>query len=159
MIRTVVTVFAPRETILTPQNLTIIMSDAKTRPTDASVEEFLKAVEHPQRREDGFELVEMMKEITNEAPTMWGPSIVGFGSYHYKYESGREGDMPLTGFSPRKRSLTVYIMSGFEEYEDLLDKLGKHKIGKSCLYINKLSDVDKGVLKKIIKKSLKEIDR
>ena len=135
------------------------MSEPKTRPTGASVEKFLKAVEHPQRREDGFELLKMMKEITNEEPTMWGPSIVGFGSYHYKYESGREGDMPLTGFSPRKRSLTVYIMSGFEEYIDLLDKLGKHKIGKSCLYINKLADVDKSVLKKIIKKSLKEINR
>ncbi|MFW9847068.1 MAG: DUF1801 domain-containing protein [Candidatus Thorarchaeota archaeon] len=85
--------------------------------------------------------------------------MVGFGSYHYKYESGREGDMPLTGFSPRKQSLTVYIMSGFEEYEDLLSKLGKHKIGKSCLYINKLADVDKDVLKRIIKKSLKQIDR
>ncbi|MFX0054415.1 MAG: DUF1801 domain-containing protein [Candidatus Hermodarchaeota archaeon] len=135
------------------------MSEAKTRPTDASVEDFLKDVEHPQRREDGFELLEMMKEITNEEPIMWGPSIIGFGSYHYKYESGREGDMPLTGFSPRKKSLTVYIMSGFEEYKDLLDKLGKHKIGKSCLYINKLADVDKNVLKKIIKKSLKRFDR
>ncbi|MHA2005103.1 MAG: DUF1801 domain-containing protein [Candidatus Thorarchaeota archaeon] len=116
-------------------------------------------MEHPQRREDGFELLKMMKEITNEEPTMWGASIVGFGSYHYKYESGREGDMPLTGFSPRKRSLTVYIMSGFEEYKDLLDKLGKHKIGKACFYINKLADVDTTVLKKIIKKSLKRIDR
>lgn len=135
------------------------MSEAKTRPTDASVEDFLKSVEHPQKREDGFELLEMMKEITNEEPIMWGPSIIGFGSYHYKYESGREGDMPLTGFSPRKKSLTVYIMSGFEEYKDLLDKLGKHKIGKSCLYINKLADVDKNVLKKIIKKSLKRFDR
>jgi len=135
------------------------MSEAKTRPTDASVEAFLNAVEHPQRREDGFELLEMMKELTSEEPTMWGPSIVGFGTYHYKYESGREGDMPLTGFSPRKKNLTVYIMSGFEEYKDLLDKLGKHKIGKSCLYINKLADVDKNVLKKIIKKSLKRIDR
>ncbi|MHA2193219.1 MAG: DUF1801 domain-containing protein [Candidatus Thorarchaeota archaeon] len=151
--------FVARETVLSPYDLTIIMSKPKTRPTEVNVEDFLKAVEHPQRREDGFELLKMMKEITNEEPTMWGPSIVGFGSYHYKYESGREGDMPLTGFSPRKRSLTVYIMSGFEEYKDLLDKLGKHKIGKSCLYINKLADVDTTVLKKIIKKSLKRIDR
>ncbi|MHA2209901.1 MAG: DUF1801 domain-containing protein [Candidatus Thorarchaeota archaeon] len=132
------------------------MSENKTKPTDASVEDFLEAVEHPQRREDGLALLEIMKEITEEEPTMWGPSIVGFGSYHYKYESGREGDMPITGFSPRKSSLTVYIMSGFEEYTDLLDKLGKHKIGKSCLYINKLADVDKGVLTAIIKKSIKE---
>ena len=135
------------------------MSEAKTRRTGASVQAFLKAVEHPQRREDGFELLEMMKEITNEEPMMWGPSIVGFGSYHYKYESGREGDMPLIGFSPRKRSLSLYITSEFEECTDLLDKLGKHKIGKSCLYINKLADVDKSVLKKMIKKSLKRIDR
>jgi hypothetical protein len=135
------------------------MGEPKTRPTEVNVEDFLKTVEHPQRREDGFELLKMMKEITNEEPTMWGASIVGFGSYHYKYESGREGDMPLTGFSPRKRSLTVYIMSGFEEYKDLLDKLGKHKIGKACFYINKLADVDTTVLKKIIKKSLKRIDR
>lgn len=132
------------------------MSDVKTKPTDASVEDFLNSVEHPQRREDSFELLEMMKEITREEPTMWGPSIVGFGSYHYKYESGREGDMPLTGFSPRKRSLTVYIMSGFEGYNDLLEKLGKHKTGKSCLYINKLEDVDRSVLKKIINQSIEQ---
>ncbi|MFW9967452.1 MAG: DUF1801 domain-containing protein [Candidatus Thorarchaeota archaeon] len=132
------------------------MSDVKTKPTDASVEDFLNSVEHPQRREDSFELLEMMKEITREEPTMWGPSIVGFGSYHYKYESGREGNMPLTGFSPRKRSLTVYIMSGFEGYNDLLEKLGKHKTGKSCLYINKLEDVDRSVLEKIISQSIEQ---
>jgi hypothetical protein len=132
------------------------MSDLKTKPTNASVDEFLNAVEHPQRREDGFELLRMMKEITKEEPTMWGPSIVGFGSYHYKYESGREGEMPITGFSPRKKSLTVYIMSGFEKYQHLLEKLGKHKTGKSCLYINKLEDVDWVVLKEIIRKSVEQ---
>jgi len=132
------------------------MSDLKTKPTNASVDEFLNSVEHPQRREDGFELLRMMKEITKEEPTMWGPSIVGFGSYHYKYESGREGEMPITGFSPRKKSLTVYIMSGFEKYQHLLEKLGKHKTGKSCLYINKLEDVDWVVLKEIIRKSVEQ---
>ncbi len=132
------------------------MSDLKTKPTNASVDEFLNSVEHPQRREDGFELLRMMKEITKEEPTMWGPSIVGFGSYHYKYESGREGEMPITGFSPRKKSLTVYIMSGFEKYQHLLEKLGKHKTGKSCLYINKLEDVDRVVLKDIIRKSVEQ---
>jgi hypothetical protein len=132
------------------------MSDLKTKPTNASVDEFLNSVEHPQRREDGFELLRMMKEITKEEPTMWGPSMVGFGSYHYKYESGREGEMPITGFSPRKKSLTVYIMSGFEKCQHLLEKLGKHKTGKSCLYINKLEDVDWVVLKEIIRKSVEQ---
>ncbi|MHA1935482.1 MAG: DUF1801 domain-containing protein [Candidatus Thorarchaeota archaeon] len=121
------------------------------------MEDFLNAVEHPQKREDGFELLKMMKEITKEKPTMWGPSIVGFGSYHYKHKTGREGDMPITGFSPRKRNLTVYVMLGFEEYSDLLDKLGKHKLGKSCLYINKLADVDATVLQQIISKSVKQL--
>ncbi|MFX1367140.1 MAG: DUF1801 domain-containing protein [Promethearchaeota archaeon] len=129
------------------------MSENKTQPTNASVKGFLKAVEHPQRREDGFELLEMMKEVTNEEPIMWGPSIVGFGSYHYKYASGREGDWLKTGFSPRKQSLTIYIMEGFAEYDDLLKKLGEYKTGKSCLYINKLADVDRDVLREIIKKS------
>ena len=132
----------------------ISMSENKTKPTDAKVEDFLNAVEHPTRKKDGFELMKIMKEITKEKPVMWGPSIVGFGSHHYKTKSGREGDMPQTGFSPRKASLTVYIMPGFEEFDDLLGKLGKHKIGKSCLYINKLADVDIDVLKQIIKRSL-----
>ncbi len=133
------------------------MSEPKTRPTDAKVKDFLDAVEHPQRREDGLELLKIMGEITNEEPVMWGPSIVGFGSYHYKYESGREGDMPVTGLSPRKSSLSVYIMTGFDEYSDLLGKLGKHRVGKSCLYINKLADVDISVLKEIIKRSVERL--
>ena len=132
----------------------ISMSENKTRPTDVKVEDFLNAVEHPTRKQDGFELLKIMKKITKEKPVMWGPSIVGFGSYHYKYATGREGDMPRTGFSPRKGNLTIYIMPGFEEYGDLLEKLGKHKLGKSCLYINKLADVDIDVLKQIIERSL-----
>ena len=133
------------------------MSELKTKPTDVKVEDFLDSVEHPQRKADGFELLRIMREITNEEPVMWGPSIVGFGSYHYKYESGREGDMPVTGFAPRKQSLSLYIMSGFDEYENLLEKLGKHKVGKSCLYINKLADVDISVLKELIRKSVKKL--
>ncbi|MEZ4595163.1 MAG: DUF1801 domain-containing protein [Chloroflexota bacterium] len=126
------------------------MSENKTRPTDERVTDFLNNVEHPTRREDGFKLLEMMAEITGETAVMWG-SIVGFGSYHYKYESGREGDMPLIGFSPRKQSMTVYIMPGFEAYDELLGQLGKHKIGKACLYINKLADVDETALRQLIK--------
>jgi hypothetical protein len=133
------------------------MSESKTRPTDVKVEDFLNAVKHPRRKADGCELLRIMREITNEEPVMWGPSIVGFGSYHYKYESGREGDMPVTGFSPRKQSLSLYIMSGFDEYEDLLEKLGKHRVGKSCLYINKLADVDISVLKELIRKSVEKL--
>lgn len=129
------------------------MSENKTRPTDLNVVEFLNGVEHKTRRADGLTLLEMMKEITGEEAVMWGTSIVGFGSYHYKYESGREGDMPLVGFSPRKQSMTVYIMPGFDEYDEMLSELGKHKIGRSCLYINKLADVDENVLRKLVKHS------
>jgi hypothetical protein len=128
------------------------MSENKTKPTDQNVIDFLNNVEHKTRRQDGFTLMEMMQEVTGEQAVMWG-SIVGFGSYHYKYESGREGDMPFIGFSPRKQSMTVYIMPGFDDYEDLLGELGKHKTGKACLYINKLADVDADVLRKLIKRS------
>ena len=129
------------------------MSENKTRPTDQKVIEFLNSVEHKTRRADGLTLLTMMAEITGEDAVMWGSSIVGFGSYHYKYESGREGDMPLVGFSPRKQSMTLYIMPGFDEYEEMLAALGKHKIGKACLYVNKLADVDQGVLRQLIKQS------
>ena len=126
------------------------MSDNKTIPRSASVTEFLEKLENLQKKEDAFILLELMKEITGEVPVMWGPSIIGFGSYHYKYDSGREGDMLLTGFSPRKQNFTLYIMAGFDRYEHLLKKLGKHKTGKSCLYIKRLSDVDINVLKELI---------
>lgn len=128
----------------------------KTKPKEKSVEDFLNAVEHPQRKADGFELLEIMKEVTKEEPVMWGPSIIGFGSYHYKYASGREGDWPITGFSPRKRSLSIYLTPGLDDISDLLGVLGKHRVGKGCLYINKLSDVDIDVLKEIIKKTFEE---
>ena len=135
------------------------MSENKTQPTKQSVVDFISSVEHKTRREDGFALLEMMQEITGEEAVMWGSSIIGFGSYHYKYASGREGDWLSVGFSPRKQSMTVYIMPGFEHYEELLEQLGKHKIGKSCLYINKLTDVDKDVLKRLIRLSYEHMKK
>lgn len=106
------------------------------------------------RRQDSREILALMHRITGEDPVMWDPSIVGFGRYHYKYESGREGDFMLTGFSPRKTALTLYIMPGFSEYGDLMSRLGKHKTGRSCLYLKKLSDVDGTVLEEIIRQSV-----
>lgn len=129
------------------------MADNKTVKTGASVEEFIAGVENSRRREDGETLLEMMREITGLEPEMWGPSIIGFGDLHYKYESGREGDMFLTGFSPRKRSLSLYIASDFAEYDSLLARLGKHRKSVSCLYINKLADVDMDVLRELVRRS------
>ena len=129
------------------------MAELKTRPTDESVQSFLDGVENPKRKEDSFRILELMKEVTGEEPRMWGDSIIGFGSYRYKYKSGREAEWMLTGFSPRKQNLTLYIMSGFDDYDELLGQLGKHKTGKSCLYINKIEDVDQEVLKKLVKQS------
>jgi hypothetical protein len=125
----------------------------KTRPTDDRVEDFLNSVEHAGRREDSFEMLEIMTRLSGHQPVLWG-SIVGFGQYHYKYDSGREGDMFLTGFSPRKTALTAYIMGGFTAYDDLMSRLGKYKIGKSCLYITRLSNVDRSVLEDLIGQSL-----
>ena len=123
------------------------MTALKTQVIEASVDHFIKQVDDEQKLKDCYQLLELMKEITSDEPKMWGGSMVGFGSYHYKNKSDREGDWFLTGFSPRKQSLTVYIMSGFESYETLMSKLGKYKTGKSCLYIKKLEDVDTQVLK------------
>ena len=133
------------------------MSDVKTKKNEASVEGFLKSVENEKRREDSFVVLDLMKEVTGEKPTMWGTSIVGFGSYHYKGASGREGDWMKVGFSPRKQNMTLYIMDGFDSYDSLLDKLGKYKTGKSCLYINKLEDVDQTVLRKLVKQSFASV--
>ncbi len=133
------------------------MTELKTKPTDKNVKEFLNKVENPRRRDDSFKILKLMREITQEEPIMWGDSIVGLGSYHYKYASGREADWLAIGFSPRKQYLTIYIMDGFEKYEDLLKKLGKHKLGKSCLYLNKLEDVSIPVLKELISESLKYV--
>lgn len=123
------------------------------RPTGAAVEDFLAAVPDEQRRADAHRLCALMQQITGEEPAMWGPSIVGFGTYHYRYASGREGDWFLAGFSPRSKSLTVYISDGFAEYGALLERLGKHSTGKSCLYIKRLADVDLAVLEEMLRKS------
>ncbi len=133
------------------------MSDLKTKKNRASVRKFLESVENQTRREDAFEVLELMEKVTGEAPAMWGKSIVGFGSYHYKYASGQEGDFMLVGFSPRKQNLVLYIMPGFSAYDELMKKLGKHKTGKSCLYINKLEDVHLPTLRKLVRESVKSM--
>ena len=130
------------------------MAELKTQKNDASVLDFLNAVENEKRRTDALKVNELMREITGEKPAMWGPSIVGFGSVHLKYASGRELDWMLVGFSPRKQSLTLYVMDGFTKYDELLSKLGKFKTGKSCLYINKLEDLNVDVLKELITESV-----
>jgi len=126
------------------------MAENKTAPTDASVDEFIAAIDNKRRRADAETALAIHKEVTGLPPVMWGPSIIGFGSYHYKYDSGREGDMPAAGFSPRKSNMTFYIGDEFEDAEVLLTKLGKHKKSVACLYINKLDDVDLEVLREII---------
>lgn len=131
------------------------MAENKTRATGASVAAFLAAVEPAMRREDAKTVCELMARVTGEPAVMWGTSIVGFGRYHYKYESGREGDFMIAGFSPRKSALVLYIMAGFSEYEALLAKLGKHKTGKSCLYVNRLADVDMKILERLVRASVK----
>lgn len=125
----------------------------KTRPTGASVREFLDGVNNKKRREDAFVLLKIMQRATGKRPKMWGPSIVGFDKYHYRYESGHEGEICMIGFSPRAQALTLYLMSGYKDYGPLLKKLGKYKTSKACLYINKLEDVDLDVLEQIIARS------
>jgi len=135
------------------------MSENKTRPTDMDVQAFLANVEHPTRRADALALNALFENITGWKPVMWGPSMVGYGSYHYRYDSGREGDFLATGFSPRKTNLSIYIMPGYADFRDILNRLGKHKIGKSCLYINKLADVDLDVLAELIQAGLNDLGR
>jgi hypothetical protein len=130
------------------------MAELKTKPTGQDVTAFLDGVEDEKKRQDSYAVLALMQEVTGEEAKMWGDSMVGFGSYHYKYESGREGDWFLTGFAPRKRNLTLYIMSGFDAYDDLLAKLGKYKTGKSCLYVNTLVDVDTAVLRQLVQASV-----
>ena len=130
------------------------MAELKTKKNTASVSAFLKGVEDPTRRKDCETVRKIMREETGSRAAMWGDAIVGFGSYHYKYASGREGDWMLCGFSPRKQNLSVYIMAGFTKYEALLNKLGKHKTGKSCLYIKRLDDIDLAVLRELIRQSI-----
>jgi hypothetical protein len=130
------------------------MAENKTKQTEVDVGAFLEAVPDPKRRADGKELAATMERLSGEPPKMWGPSIVGFGRCHYKYESGREGDMPRIGFSPRARELVLYLMGGFPSHQALMDRLGRYKIGKSCLYIMSLEDVDRGVLEELIVEAL-----
>ncbi len=133
------------------------MAQNKTRATGLSVQAFLEATESPKRREDAFALDALFQRITGYEPKMWGPSMVGYGSYHYIYESGREGDFLATGFAPRKANLSIYIMPGYQDYSSILARLGKHKTGKSCLYLNNLSDVDLGVLEELILTGLADL--
>jgi hypothetical protein len=136
------------------------MSTIKTLVNDVSVEDFINSVEGDVKKADAFNILELYKAVTNEKPKMWGSSIIGFGQYHYKSKrSKQEGDWPLAGFSPRKQNLTLYVMPGFNDYSDLLSKLGKHKTSKACLYINKLSDVNVGILEKLIKRSYDDAKR
>jgi hypothetical protein len=130
------------------------MADNKTKPTTISVAAFIDAIADPTRRADAKALVKVMQSAAKEKPRMWGPSIIGFGSYHYKYESGREGDMPLIGFSPRKAATVLYNVTASDDSETLLARLGKHTSGKGCLYIKKLADVDPQVLQTMIVKSV-----
>lgn len=134
------------------------MSNAKiqTVPTGEDVLEFLARLDDEQQRHDSEALIEIMYEVSGEPPVMWGPAIIGFGSYHYQYDSGREGDMPLIAFSPRKGKLALYIMDDTEKYEDIRERLGKHKTAKACLYIAKLADVDLTVLKELITAAYKD---
>ena len=135
------------------------MAKNKTIPTDADVSNYIATVENPQQREDSKCLVRLLQEITGESPYMWGPSIIGFGSYHYKYASGHEGDAPLLGFSPRKTATSLYIYSETEENKKLLLSLGKYKMGKVCIYVKKLSDVDESVMRKIAENSIHYIQK
>jgi len=130
------------------------MSSNKTVETDDSVENFINAVDNEQKRRDSWDLIALMKDITGSEPKMWGSSLVGFGQYHYKYASGREGNFFITGFSPRKAALTVYVMPGFDAYEKQLSRLGPYKTGKSCLYLRNLNVVDRDVLEEIIRDSV-----
>ncbi|MEM9516395.1 MAG: DUF1801 domain-containing protein [Actinomycetota bacterium] len=126
------------------------MAENKTKATNVDPADFVASVEHPTRRADAEVLLDMFHRITGYPARMWGPSIVGFGRYHYRYDSGREGDYLVTGFSPRKANLVIYVLPGYDDISDDLAELGKHKIGKSCLYINKLADVDLAVLERIV---------
>ncbi len=134
------------------------MAEIKTRPTGVAVDAFIEAVPNPQRREDGKKVRAMMERVSGEPAAMWGPSIVGFGSYHYRYESGHEGNMARIGFSPRARELVLYLLADIPRHQALLDRLGKHKTGKCCLYIKRLSDVDEAVLEEMVVETLAYMD-
>jgi len=130
------------------------MAEQKTKPTERSVSDFLDEIESEQVRDDCSALIKLMKKVTGSEPKMWGPSIIGFGKYHYKYDSGHEGDSCLTGFSPRKQNISLYVMLGIMDHQDLLKDLGKYKAAKGCIYIKKLDDVNVSVLEKLVKGSV-----
>jgi hypothetical protein len=134
-----------------------IMATNKTTQNEDPVEDFINAVDNEQKRRDSWNMIALLKKITGSEPRMWGSSLVGFGSYHYKYASGREGDFFLTGFSPRKAAFTIYIMPGFSEYAELMEQLGPYKTGKSCLYIKNLDVVDREILERLISKSVEDM--
>jgi len=133
------------------------LAETKTKPTSLSVDAFLEGIKHPVRREDGKAVRAMMERVTGQPATMWGPSIIGFGTYHFRYASGHEGDSPRVGYSPRSANLVLYV-GGFPEYEALLGQLGKHKRSKACLYMNKLTDVDLEVLEEITRRTFAATD-
>ncbi len=133
------------------------MAELKTKENDQSVEDFLNEISDEKKRQDCLTILELMKKVTRKEPKMWGSSIIGFGKYIYKYESGRELDWFSTGFSPRKQNITLYIMMGFDRYDELMKKLGKYKTGKSCLYIKKIEDIDLPTLKELIKQSVESL--
>ena len=135
------------------------MAELKTQKNDGDVEAFIDGIKNEKRRADCRAVVEMMAEVTGEPPAMWGDSIIGFGSYHYKYPTGREGDWMATGVSPRKQSLTVYVMTGFARHAALMEKLGRYTTGKSCLYIKKLEDVDTAVLRELVRDSFERVSK
>lgn len=133
------------------------MAELKTAQNDGDVEAFIASVEDETKRQDCRTLVDLMSKVTGSPPSMWGTAIVGFGSYRYRYASGRENDWFKVGFSPRKQSLTLYIMDGFDEYESVLERLGKHSTGKSCLYVRRLADVDMDVLTELVERSVRHM--
>ncbi|GAA6209624.1 hypothetical protein NBRC116601_29170 [Cognatishimia sp. WU-CL00825] len=134
-------------------------SQNKTVANAADPREFCGQIEHPTRRADALVLLKLFAKETGFEATMWGGSIIGFGRYHYKYESGREGDFLATGFSPRKANLSIYIMPGYQDYSEIMGRLGKHKLGKSCLYVNKLADIDLDVLRELIRAGVADLDK
>lgn len=135
------------------------MAKIKTTETNADVFEFINTfADTEQKKKDSYELVELMKKISGHEPKMWGPSIIGFGSYHYKYDSGHEGDAPVLGFSPRKAAISLYVFTGLEEHEHMLKDLGKFKMGKACIYAKRLSDINQDQLKELMKETIKFIE-
>ena len=140
-------------------SLSILMSDLKTKQNEKSVDGFINKIEDPKKQEASKRILEILKDISRKKANMWGDSIIGFGKYHYKYATGREGDWMRIGFSPRKQYLTLYIIDGFDKHTKLLEKLGKYKPGKSCLYIKKLQDIDINILKELLEKSLQNMNK